>query len=194
MCTMFVLILNNHVMINSGGKKNILKLQIALSVFVYLCFHKRLACVLVSLCAGAGSKQCKYSPNQKFKTTWQMAKYNMFHGWILTRFQLCFQHATRKMGVRQNISLSMQFTKTTLKLKQAVFQLIKVFGPHAFKWPTLCKNKDFLPCFCQVVTLSWRSDGKGKTFSVFECDWVVELHKQGLWQRAIAAEVGRSIN
>lgn len=64
-----------------------------------------------------------------------------------------------------------------LKLKQAVLQLIKNLEPHC----------QFLS-HCHDVLMA-----KAPKRSLFERGRVVELHKQGLLQHAIAAEVGRSV-
>lgn len=65
------------------------------------------------------------------------------------------------------------------------FLLKRGLGPCPLK-AKIC-IKMWLPCHFLTVATSWWLNIK--TFSGFECSWIVGLHKQG--QGAIAAEVGR---
>lgn len=81
----------------------------------------------------------------------------ILHDWILTRFQLELQHATKKKGEWDKTL----FEHGIYRKQQLNWSMLFYSWSKKFKTKSVWKCV-FLVIFCQVVTLSLCSDGRGK--------------------------------
>lgn len=82
-----------------------------------------------------------------------MVQIYILQGWIIARFQVELQHATRNGSeTKINTKLTQQCIENNNK-SEIVLQMIKNLGAHGFKCINHCKSVDSVS-FCQVFTLS----------------------------------------